>query len=724
MTSGLQAELEAARGEAAAAKSEVEAGKQQLADATAKLDAASSDVSQLKEKLAESEQQAIAAAESHGGTKSALKVKLADAELNVKSVQEGSDQLSSALETANVKVEKLEAAIVIQQETSASELATVKAALNDARSTSGNATGSLAAALAAAEDERDTLKMDVVKVRAELEDAERLTRQVEGLKTAVKAAHAEKTEAMAASASRAAELEELKPRLANAEASVAEYVASSDAKETELAQARSQAIAAQKTAAVLAVSVEETQAKVGGLEAGKLEVARLTAELEQVKETLGNATESGEAARKEADAMKAALAHVTENASSTSSDFDRLGEELKKAQQEVLDMRATSEAAAKDLADAKEEAAAAADAASGFLQKAEEKAAALESDLGKLQQVLTASEATVSLLNTEIVASREMQAVRESEIESLRASTARLETEHAKSESDFQMFEVQLLQKIGQLKAAHDANVAAIRTELMRRNTELQAEVEHFANEAEANKVSFEALALEQVTAEELHAKQEGEMATMRSELSETILDLEKGRTYLEETTTHISYLKGQVERLQESLDVAREQLEPFVQQGLVEHLRVIPINPRLPSVMAKVQISVPDVSLQNQDGDEFHSYEIQIVTADGSWTVHKRYSELLALHEEVIPRIRGSQVLVFPPKKTFGSKTEKLAEERRLLFREYLVMLVRLCTSDPRSPLHDEATKTAFLIALPFFGEETIAMGALDMSIADGAYE
>jgi len=286
------------------------------------------------------------------------------------------------------------------------------------------------------------------------------------------------------------------------------------------------------------------------------------------------------------------------------------------------------------------------------------------------------------------------------------------------------MFEVQLLQKIGQLKAAHDANVAAIRTELTRRNTELQAEVEHFANEAEANKVSFEALALEQVTAEELHAKQEVNLATMRSELSETILDLEKGRTYLEETTTHISYLKGQVERLQESLDVAREQLEPFVQQGLVEHLRVIPINPRLPSVMAKVQISVPVVSLQNQDGGEFHSYEVLIVTADGSWTVHKRYSELLALHEEVIPRIRGSQVLVFPPKKTFGSKSEKVAEERRLLLQEYLVMLVRLCTSDPRSPLHDEATKTAFLIALPFFGEETIAMGALDMSIADGMYD
>jgi hypothetical protein len=51
------------------------------------------------------------------------------------------------------------------------------------------------------------------------------------------------------------------------------------------------------------------------------------------------------------------------------------------------------------------------------------------------------------------------------------------------------------------------------------------------------------------------------------------------------------------------------------------------------------------------------------------------------------------------------------VAEERRMLLEEYLKMLLRLCTGDPRSPLHNDTTKSAFLVALPFFAEETLAM-------------
>jgi len=623
--------------------------------------------------------------------------------------------LKPKLTEANASIASLETQLSTLRETSAADIDTVKSALAEARSATGSAADSLTAALTVAESDRDSLKGDVVKMRAELEDAERVTQQVDGLKTAMKAIHADVSAANALAAERLTEIEQLKPKLTEANASITEFVASADAKEAELALARSQASAAQKTAAVLAASMEESQAKVSNLSDAQVEATRLTSDL-------GTANEELAKTRKELEGMQAAVAHVTENASTTSRDINRMAEELRTAQQEVSDARESSAALSQELSDAKAAAGTAEESASVLLTATTATVASHEAELTKLQQVLAVSEASVGLLNAEVLSGRETGALREAELDSLRASTAKLETEHAKSESDFQMFEVQLLQKIGQLKAAHDANVAAIRTELMRRNAELQAEVDHFAGEAETNRVSFEALALEQVTVEEVQVKQAAEMETMRTDLAETVSDLEKGRTYLEETTAHITYLKGQVERLQESLDMAREQLEPFVEQGLVEHIRVIPINPGIPGIIAKVNISVPAVILQNQDGDEFHSYQVLIETADGAWSVHKRYSELLALHDEVIPRIRGSQLLIFPPKKTFGSKSEKLAEERRLLFQLYLVMLLRLCTSDPRSPLHNESTKSAFLVALPFFGEETITMGALD--IADGVYE
>jgi hypothetical protein len=83
----------------------------------------------------------------------------------------------------------------------------------------------------------------------------------------------------------------------------------------------------------------------------------------------------------------------------------------------------------------------------------------------------------------------------------------------------------------------------------------------------------------------------------------------------------------------------------------------------------------------------------------------------MLELHTQVQTRVRGSQILVFPGKRTFGSRSERVAEERRMLLEEYLKMLLRLCTGDPRSPLHNDTTKSAFLVALPFFAEETLAM-------------
>jgi len=334
--------------------------------------------------------------------------------------------------------------------------------------------------------------------------------------------------------------------------------------------------------------------------------------------------------------------------------------------------------------------------------------------LAGVQTALQVSETTVTALMNQMAVANQVNEDKSAEVAVLREACGNLEAKYVASEQASQQFEADLLGKIKLIQAAHEANVEAVRTGLQRQNDTLTGQLQLMTNECEANKVAFESLAVEQVAAEEVHAKQTEMLAGVEAELEGKAAELQKVNEYLEETTAHISYLVGQVSRLQEALDGAREALEPFVVKGLVQAIRVVPINPAVESEIREIQLSIPSVVLKNDGGEQYHAYEILVVCADETWKVYRRYSELLALHAEVIPRVRGSQCLVFPPKKTFGNKGERVVEERRALLQEYLQMLLRLCIGDPRSPLHSETSKTALLVALPFFAEDTIAMSPL----------
>ena len=339
----------------------------------------------------------------------------------------------------------------------------------------------------------------------------------------------------------------------------------------------------------------------------------------------------------------------------------------------------------------------------------------LDEKFNKCEKALEVSEATVNALMTQIAIASSTNEDQKSEVALLRQASSNLEAKYVASEQASQQFESELLGKIKLIQAAHEANVEAVRSGLQRQNDELAQQLHQMTDDCESNKVAFEALAVEQIAAEETQAKQTAKLAALETELETKSSDLQQTNEWLEETTTHISYLKGQVERLQVALDGARETLEPFVSKGLVQAIRIVPINQALPSDIKEIQLSIPSVVLKTDDGTQYHAYEIHVVASDESWKVYRRYSELLALHKEVLPRVRGSQCLIFPPKRTFGTKSDKVVEERRLLLQEYLTMLLRLCIGDPRSPLHSETTKTALLVALPFFAEETIAMTPLD---------
>ena len=73
---------------------------------------------------------------------------------------------------------------------------------------------------------------------------------------------------------------------------------------------------------------------------------------------------------------------------------------------------------------------------------------------------------------------------------------------------------------------------------------------------------------------------------------------------------------------------------------------------------------------------------------------------------------------LSFPEKVTFGARKPAVVTQRRLLLQTFLQGVVDLSATDFRSQLNKSFSKEALLLALPFFGEDTIvmaAMGSLD---------
>jgi chromosome segregation ATPase len=150
-----------------------------------------------------------------------------------------------------------------------------------------------------------------------------------------------------------------------------------------------------------------------------------------------------------------------------------------------------------------------------------------------------------------------------------------MQATNSKSEAEFKLWEEKLMQKINQLRAAHKKNIEALKGDLTRRIEDLQIENQQVKDKEEMSRVSFEALAVEQDGLERANAKLTTERDGLLAERTELISELEQGKTYLDETTIHISYMKGQVERFQEALETAKGQLEPFVRQGLVARARI-----------------------------------------------------------------------------------------------------------------------------------------------------
>jgi len=106
------------------------------------------------------------------------------------------------------------------------------------------------------------------------------------------------------------------------------------------------------------------------------------------------------------------------------------------------------------------------------------------------------------------------------------------------------------------------------------------------------------------------------------------------------------------------------------------------------------------------------------ITAGEDKWKVYRRYSQLLALHASVLQKTAlSADELAFPPKVTFGARSEKVVEERRRAFIQYLQRILNLASRDPSTELARSPSKATLLAKMPFFGEEEIAMGTIEVA-------
>ena len=151
--------------------------------------------------------------------------------------------------------------------------------------------------------------------------------------------------------------------------------------------------------------------------------------------------------------------------------------------------------------------------------------------------------------------------------------------------------------------------------------------------------------------------------------------------------------------------------------QGLVRQLHDVAINQGGTVFSTTISIDVPEVLLVDGDSGQYHAYKINLNLGVDAWSILRRYSELLELHTFVLANMAGADMLEFPPKQTFGNKDPKVVEGRRIQLQGYLRRMVNLYTRDENSPLNSAPTKSALLTLFPFFSEETIDMGEINLS-------
>jgi chemotaxis protein histidine kinase CheA len=207
------------------------------------------------------------------------------------------------------------------------------------------------------------------------------------------------------------------------------------------------------------------------------------------------------------------------------------------------------------------------------------------------------------------------------------------------------------------------------------------------------------------------------EMASLRAKVEANDDEVAKLEAHLSETVTHIGTMKGRMEDLEESLEVVLVRLQVAVDKGAVPPIRPSEIKAlgigATPS--GQVRISIPHVrTCQSPSGGMYHTYCVFVTVGHEQWTVDRRYSELLAFHQEIRRQLPGADAIPFPPKVTLGSRSSRLAEDRREKLQSYLQAVVALAVSLVGTPVQQDPCKENLLLTLPFLGEDADSLSPM----------
>ncbi|XP_026059503.1 kinesin-like protein KIF16B [Carassius auratus] len=140
------------------------------------------------------------------------------------------------------------------------------------------------------------------------------------------------------------------------------------------------------------------------------------------------------------------------------------------------------------------------------------------------------------------------------------------------------------------------------------------------------------------------------------------------------------------------------------------ERLVSIPLDPSPESLKDPVKINIPRYVLCGQGKDEHFEFEVKITVLDETWTVFRRYSRFREMHKSLKLKYPELAALVFPPKKIFGNRDERMVAERRNLLEQYLRNFFRVMMSpSSSSPLRTDEfglhlSKHAVCSISPFF--------------------
>lgn len=110
------------------------------------------------------------------------------------------------------------------------------------------------------------------------------------------------------------------------------------------------------------------------------------------------------------------------------------------------------------------------------------------------------------------------------------------------------------------------------------------------------------------------------------------------------------------------------------------------PLNP-------KINVEIPTVFLSEvrdlKSNSTFHVYQLNLTRnneTERKWSVYRRYSQFLALHQALCSIEPTIKTFSFPPKRRLNSKASTIVQDRRQRLEEYMRLLCDFMASQPRT--------------------------------------